>query len=141
MIDKDDLRKSCFQLNLNLDDELLDSLFDYCDLDKDGLISYLEFANFLNWKDKMAVKEFEEKIITEGRWVNTGKLWMMLFLQQLLKGPCWSRVGASLEEQDVESPFLPASGSRRWENLRYKCISEPRSSVAFGESKNFKESL
>ncbi|GAB0184424.1 EF-hand domain-containing family member B [Grus japonensis] len=67
MIDKDDLRKSCLQLNLNLDDELLDSLFDYCDLDQDGLINYLEFANFLNWKDKMAVKEFEEKIITKGK--------------------------------------------------------------------------
>ncbi|KAM9648118.1 LOW QUALITY PROTEIN: EF-hand domain-containing family member B [Morphnus guianensis] len=67
MIDKDDLRKSCFQLNVNLDDELLDSLFDYCDLDKDGLINYLEFANFLNWKNKMAVKEFEEKIITKGK--------------------------------------------------------------------------
>ncbi|NXH77605.1 EFHB protein, partial [Hydrobates tethys] len=66
MIDKDDLRKSCFQLNLNLDDELLGSLFDYCDLDKDGLINYVEFANFLNWKDKMAAKEFEEKIITKG---------------------------------------------------------------------------
>ncbi|NXA51958.1 EFHB protein, partial [Nothocercus julius] len=63
MIDKDDLRKSCFQLNLNIDAALLDALFDYCDLDKDGLINYLEFVNFLNWKDKMAVKEFEEKII------------------------------------------------------------------------------
>ncbi|NXF00812.1 EFHB protein, partial [Smithornis capensis] len=67
MIDKDNLRKSCFQLNLDLDDELLDSLFDCCDTDKDGLINYLEFANFLNWKDKMAVKEFEEKIITKGK--------------------------------------------------------------------------
>uniref|UniRef100_A0A8C0EQ22 EF-hand domain-containing protein n=1 Tax=Bubo bubo TaxID=30461 RepID=A0A8C0EQ22_BUBBB len=67
MIDKDNLRKSCIQLNLNLDDELLDSLFDCCDLDKDGLINYLEFTNFLNWKDKMAVKEFEEKIITKGK--------------------------------------------------------------------------
>lgn len=75
MIDKDDLRKSCFQLNLNLDDELLDALFDCCDLDKDGLINYLEFTNFLNWKDKMAIKEFEEKIIIKGRRLNTGKLW------------------------------------------------------------------
>ncbi|KFP25482.1 EF-hand domain-containing family member B, partial [Colius striatus] len=66
-IDKDSLRKSCFQLNLNLDDELLDSLFDHCDLDKDGLINYLDFANFLNWKDKMAVKKFEEKIIIKGK--------------------------------------------------------------------------
>uniref|UniRef100_A0A669P879 EF-hand domain family member B n=1 Tax=Phasianus colchicus TaxID=9054 RepID=A0A669P879_PHACC len=67
MIDKNDLRKSCFQLNLNLDSELLDSLFDYCDVDKDGLINYQEFANFLNWKDKMAVEEFEEKVITKGK--------------------------------------------------------------------------
>ncbi|NWI89095.1 EFHB protein, partial [Pitta sordida] len=67
MIDKDNLRKSCSQLNVNLDDELLDSLFDCCDLDKDGQINYLEFANFLNWKDKMALKEFEEKVITKGK--------------------------------------------------------------------------
>ena len=26
---------------------------DYCDQDRDGQISYLEFSNFLNWKDKM----------------------------------------------------------------------------------------
>ncbi|XP_051466188.1 EF-hand domain-containing family member B, partial [Apus apus] len=74
MIDKDNLRKSCFQLNLNLDDELLDSLFDCCDLDKDGLINYLELANFLNWKDKMAVKEFEEKIIIKGKKIDVAAL-------------------------------------------------------------------
>ncbi|NXI43019.1 EFHB protein, partial [Galbula dea] len=66
-IDKNDLRKACFQLNVNLDDELLDCLFDCCDVDKDGLINYLEFTNFLNWKSKMAVKEFEEKVITKGK--------------------------------------------------------------------------
>ena len=26
---------------------------DFCDADKDGFINYLEFANFLNWKDKV----------------------------------------------------------------------------------------
>ncbi|NXS19642.1 EFHB protein, partial [Mystacornis crossleyi] len=67
IIHKDNLRKIFFQLNMNLDDELLDSLFDCCDLDKDGLINYQDFANFLNWKDKMGVKEFEEKIITKGK--------------------------------------------------------------------------
>ncbi|NXY03363.1 EFHB protein, partial [Pteruthius melanotis] len=67
IIHKDNLRKIFFQLNMNLDDELLDSLFDCCDLDKDGLINYRDFANFLNWKDKMGVKEFEEKIITKGK--------------------------------------------------------------------------
>ncbi|NWW21557.1 EFHB protein, partial [Falcunculus frontatus] len=64
---KDNLRKIFFHLNVNLDDDLLDSLFDCCDLDKDGLINYQDFANFLNWKDKMGVKEFEEKIITKGK--------------------------------------------------------------------------
>ncbi|NXH93115.1 EFHB protein, partial [Edolisoma coerulescens] len=67
IIHKEILRKILFQLNVNLDDELLDSLFDCCDLDKDGLINYRDFANFLNWKDKMGVKEFEEKIITKGK--------------------------------------------------------------------------
>ncbi|EMP41954.1 EF-hand domain-containing family member B [Chelonia mydas] len=66
-IDKEELRKSCFQLNIDLDEELLDALFDYCDLDKDGLIDYLEFVNFLNWKDKMSVEEFEKNIITKGK--------------------------------------------------------------------------
>ncbi|XP_025020964.1 EF-hand domain-containing family member B [Python bivittatus] len=66
-ISREDLKKACFQLNLDLDDELLDSLFNYCDLDKDGFINYLEFVNFLNWKDKMAIQEYEEKIITKGK--------------------------------------------------------------------------
>ncbi|XP_061442126.1 EF-hand domain-containing family member B isoform X2 [Rhineura floridana] len=66
-ISRDDLKKACFQFNLDLDEELLDALFNYCDLDKDGFINYLEFVNFLNWKDKMSVREYEEKIITKGK--------------------------------------------------------------------------
>ncbi|XP_063159943.1 EF-hand domain-containing family member B [Candoia aspera] len=66
-ISREDLKSTCYQLNLDLDDELLDSLFNYCDLDKDGFINYLEFVNFLNWKDKMAIQEYEEKIITKGK--------------------------------------------------------------------------
>ncbi|NXG40568.1 EFHB protein, partial [Psilopogon haemacephalus] len=65
MIDKNNLLKCCFQLNVNLDHELLDALFECCDLDEDGLINYLDFTNYLNWKDKMAVKEFEAKIVTK----------------------------------------------------------------------------
>ncbi|NWS34068.1 EFHB protein, partial [Polioptila caerulea] len=67
VIHKDNLRRIFSQLNVDLDDELLDSLFDCCDLDKNGLINYQDFANFLNWKDKIGVKEFEEKIITKGK--------------------------------------------------------------------------
>ena len=43
----------CIQFNLPVEPELLESLLAYCDVDGDGQINYEEFANFLNWKDKM----------------------------------------------------------------------------------------
>uniref|UniRef100_A0A4X2M655 EF-hand domain family member B n=1 Tax=Vombatus ursinus TaxID=29139 RepID=A0A4X2M655_VOMUR len=67
LIDKQELQRACSQMNLELDEVLLDELFDYCDLDKDGRINYQEFTNFLNWKDKMPIKEFEEKILIRGK--------------------------------------------------------------------------
>nr|XP_010333939.1 EF-hand domain-containing family member B isoform X1 [Saimiri boliviensis boliviensis] len=67
VIDKAELQEACDQANLSLDEKLLDQLFDYCDVDNDGLINYLEFANFLNWKDKMLLKEYEERVIIKGR--------------------------------------------------------------------------
>ncbi|XP_035133739.2 EF-hand domain-containing family member B isoform X2 [Callithrix jacchus] len=67
VIDKAELQEACDQANLNLDEKLLDQLFDYCDVDNDGLINYLEFANFLNWKDEMLLKEYEERVIIKGR--------------------------------------------------------------------------
>ncbi|KAL8165396.1 UNVERIFIED_CONTAM: hypothetical protein K2H54_042273 [Gekko kuhli] len=70
-ISKDDLNKACFQLNIDLDAELLDALFDFCDLDKDGFIDYLEFVNFLNWKDKMSLGEYEKNVITKECAVNS----------------------------------------------------------------------
>ena len=48
-----DLREACIQFHLPVEPELLCQLMDYCDSDRDGKINYLDFANFLNWKDKM----------------------------------------------------------------------------------------
>ena len=48
-----DLQEACIQFHLPVEPELLCQLMDYCDSDKDGKINYLDFANFLNWKDKM----------------------------------------------------------------------------------------
>ncbi|XP_051008549.1 EF-hand domain-containing family member B [Acomys russatus] len=67
MIDREELHEACNQANLHLDKMLLDQLFDYCDVDQDGLINYLEFANFLNWKDKVPLKEYEKRVIIKGR--------------------------------------------------------------------------
>ncbi|XP_055426004.1 EF-hand domain-containing family member B [Bubalus kerabau] len=67
VIDKAELQEACDQASLHLDEKLLDQLFEYCDVDKDGLINYLEFANFLTWKDKTPLKEYEERVLIKGR--------------------------------------------------------------------------
>ncbi|XP_062841858.1 EF-hand domain-containing family member B [Trichomycterus rosablanca] len=66
-IDKHDLREACRQFNLDLSEDVLHSLMDHCDPDKDGFISFLEFANFLNWKDKMPISEAEQRTLTAER--------------------------------------------------------------------------
>ncbi|XP_041374542.1 EF-hand domain-containing family member B-like [Gigantopelta aegis] len=52
-ISLEDLREACIQFQLPAEPELLEQLVDTCDVDRDGLINYIEFCNFLNWKDKM----------------------------------------------------------------------------------------
>nr|XP_003480054.1 EF-hand domain-containing family member B [Cavia porcellus] len=67
MIDKAELQEACDQANVHLDETLLTQLFDYCDVDGDGLINYLEFANFLTWKDNIPLTDYEQKVIIKGR--------------------------------------------------------------------------
>ena len=52
-ISMSNLEDVCRRFNLPVDQELLHQLMTYCDVDGDGLISYKEFANFLNWRDKL----------------------------------------------------------------------------------------
>lgn len=66
MIDKEDLQEVCRQFQLGVSGTVLNDLMDYCDTDKDGFINFLEFANFLNWKDKMPINSREQHIITNG---------------------------------------------------------------------------
>ncbi|KAL1258646.1 hypothetical protein QQF64_009223 [Cirrhinus molitorella] len=66
-IDKEDLKKVCHQFNMIVSEPVLDDLMDYCDVNKDGLIDFMEFSNFLNWKDKMPITRVEQKILTGER--------------------------------------------------------------------------
>ncbi|XP_008582074.1 PREDICTED: EF-hand domain-containing family member B [Galeopterus variegatus] len=66
VIDKAELQEACDQANLHLDEKLLDQLFDYCDVDNDGLINYLEFANFLTLQDPLPKKK-KKKVVLKGR--------------------------------------------------------------------------
>ena len=56
VIDVDELREVCQQLNLPVDDVILQLVMSYCAND-DVTIDYVKFANFLNWKDKMPDEE------------------------------------------------------------------------------------
>lgn len=59
------MREVCIQFNLPVEPELLESLLSYCDVDGDGQINYEEFANFLNWKDKMPTGEMQSTLKEE----------------------------------------------------------------------------
>ncbi|PVD37746.1 hypothetical protein C0Q70_00347 [Pomacea canaliculata] len=52
-IDIEDLRMACEKFDLPVDTWLLEQVIDYCDVDRDGKIDYIEFSNFLNWKDRL----------------------------------------------------------------------------------------
>lgn len=67
MIDKKDLQEVCRQFQLDVSGPVLNDLMNYCDADKDGFINFLEFANFLNWKDKMPINSREQQIIMNGQ--------------------------------------------------------------------------
>ncbi|TMS10505.1 EF-hand domain-containing family member B [Larimichthys crocea] len=71
MIDREDLQAVCRQVQLDVSGPVLDDLMDYCDADKDGLINFLEFANFLNWKGKMPIKSREQLLMTNERHTST----------------------------------------------------------------------
>uniref|UniRef100_A0A3B3Y8D4 EF-hand domain-containing protein n=1 Tax=Poecilia mexicana TaxID=48701 RepID=A0A3B3Y8D4_9TELE len=57
LIDKEDLWSVCREFNLTLNGKLLDDLMEYCDEDKDGFLNFVEFANFLTYKDMMPIRE------------------------------------------------------------------------------------
>ncbi|XP_060936848.1 EF-hand domain-containing family member B [Limanda limanda] len=63
MIDRDDLLAVCRQFHLDVDVSVVDDLIDYCDTDKDGHINFLEFSNFLNWKDRMPINARDRHIM------------------------------------------------------------------------------
>uniref|UniRef100_W5L6V7 EF-hand domain family, member B n=1 Tax=Astyanax mexicanus TaxID=7994 RepID=W5L6V7_ASTMX len=84
-IDKQDLQDVCRQFNLDLSGDVLEGLVDYCDVDKDGLINFLEFANFLNWKDKMPIRPAEQRILTRA-WLEPPKS-IAMALKSMVRAP------------------------------------------------------
>lgn len=65
-IDREDLQAVCHQFQLHVSGSVLDDLMDYCDTNRDGLIDFVEFANFLSWKEMMPIGSQEEGFLTRG---------------------------------------------------------------------------
>lgn len=53
LINRDELRVACFKTGFPVADDLLDALIYECDSDKDGYLNFLEFSNFLCYKESM----------------------------------------------------------------------------------------
>lgn len=115
-IDKEDLKDVCHQFNMIISDPVLDELMDYCDVDKDGQIDFMEFSNFLNWKDKMPINMVEQKILTGGEfelngWVQGFKIWepmKLLLIYGLYPSErmAWS-APANMQRSDLQKATKP----------------------------------
>lgn len=54
-VDKDELGNACKLSGYSMADDFLEALLSDCDEDKDGKLSFLEFCNFLCYKDSMKI--------------------------------------------------------------------------------------
>ncbi|XP_041843357.1 EF-hand domain-containing family member B [Melanotaenia boesemani] len=103
MIDRQDLQAVCRQLQLDVSERVLDDLMDCCDTDKDGLINFVEFANFLNWKDLMPINREEQSILTNDPYSSTASV-----RKPLSESPQLSSPQALVKPEDLE-PVEPGS--------------------------------
>ncbi|CAM9330943.1 unnamed protein product [Lampetra fluviatilis] len=65
-IDAKELQVVCSELHLPVEPALLQDLVRYCDVDRDGFINYLEFANFLNWKQALPLSPQGKRAVNGG---------------------------------------------------------------------------
>ena len=64
VIDREDLGAVCLEYGVRAGEAVLDDLMSTCDADRDGVLDFLEFANFLNWKQKMPISHAEQRVLT-----------------------------------------------------------------------------
>lgn len=66
------MRAVCQELKLPVNTAVLESLLELCDPNADKQIDYVEFVNFLNWKDQMPTgfgkdPEYEDRILAAAK--------------------------------------------------------------------------
>ncbi|XP_077454365.1 EF-hand domain-containing family member B [Stigmatopora argus] len=66
-IDTEDLREVCRHFKVEITDVVLDEVFEECDKDRDGFIDFLEFSNFLNFKEKLPLGRREQHLVRDAQ--------------------------------------------------------------------------
>ena len=119
------MRDICFQFHLPVQKDLLELLLECCDKDSDENIDYVEFANFLNWKDKMPSglqgkngeqcenqsedQKYEKKIIAavkKGLVDSEGSAKVEVLRKQIDNSPCDYTTSYSLLNGVVRKNFI-----------------------------------
>ncbi|XP_035019939.2 EF-hand domain-containing family member B [Hippoglossus stenolepis] len=115
MINRDDLLAVCRQFHLDVGESVVDDLIDYCDTDKERHINFLEFANFLNWKDRMPINARDRYIMTNAPETSTAPADIdKMSLSQPEQLPA---AQALIDPEDME-PVAPGSSKTTVRTLR-----------------------
>ncbi|MGH0147229.1 UNVERIFIED_CONTAM: hypothetical protein FKN15_028803 [Acipenser sinensis] len=127
-IGKEELQSVCRQFNLDLNPQILDALLEYCDVDGDGQIDFMEFANFLNWKDKMPIRQLEEDILTKDY-----RTYGVPTVRTDLAAPCIKRISDMKNYGDESSSgglINPSLYSLKGVHEKHFFMSRPKEEIA-----------
>lgn len=66
LVSTDDVQRVCDEFGLDVSRKTLEGLMEFCDVDSDGIVDFVEFSNYLTWKEKLPIKPREQQILLTG---------------------------------------------------------------------------
>lgn len=66
LVSTDDVQRVCDEFGLDVSRHTLEGLMEFCDVDSDGIVDFVEFSNYLTWKEKLPIKPREQQILLTG---------------------------------------------------------------------------
>lgn len=66
LVSTDDVQRVCDEFGLDVSRNTLDGLMEFCDVDNNGIVDFVEFSNYLTWKEKLPIKPREQHILLTG---------------------------------------------------------------------------
>ncbi|XP_075902961.1 EF-hand domain-containing family member B isoform X2 [Nelusetta ayraudi] len=66
LVSTDDVQRVCDEFGLDVSRTTLEGLMEFCDVDSDGIVDFVEFSNYLTWREKLPIKPREQQILLTG---------------------------------------------------------------------------